>query len=58
MTVDKQRELFVCPFCGAIEPFDSMTKEELQKMLNEALYDVRKDTRQIKETLKIYLVRN
>lgn len=52
MTVDKQRELFVCPFCGAIEPFDSMTKEELQKMLNEALYDVRKDTRQIKETLK------
>jgi len=52
MAVDKERELFICPFCGTIEPFDSLSKEELQEMLDDALSDVRADTRQIKETLK------
>ena len=52
MAVDKERELLICPFCGATEPFENLSKKELNKMLNEALSDVRADTRQIKETLK------
>lgn len=52
MTVDNKNEMFVCPFCGCVEKFDSMSKKELQKLLNEALSDVRADTRQIKQSMR------
>jgi len=52
MTVDKKNEMFVCPFCGTVEPFDSLSKEELQQMLDDALSDVREQNRELKQTIK------
>ena len=35
MTVDQQKNLFVCPFCGTVEPFDNVSKKELEKAVRE-----------------------
>ena len=35
MTIDKENRLFKCPFCGTVEPFDNVSKKELDKAVNE-----------------------
>jgi len=43
LKVDKENKLLICPFCGATEPFDSISKEELQAMLDDVVNDVREE---------------
>lgn len=50
MRVDQARKVYVCPYCESIEPFDGVSKEELQGMLHDAIKDVRKES--IKEAEK------
>ena len=42
MTVDQNRRVFACPFCGTAEPFDSVSKEELDKAINSIKNENRK----------------
>lgn len=44
MKPDINRKLFVCPYCESTEPFDSVSKDELQGMLKDAIRDVRKES--------------
>lgn len=44
MRVDEERKLYVCPYCESVEPFEGVSKEELQGMLHAAMSDVRKET--------------
>ncbi|MBR4733396.1 MAG: hypothetical protein IK081_11580 [Lachnospiraceae bacterium] len=44
MRVDQERKVFVCPYCEATEPFDGVSKAELQGMLHDAIRDVRKES--------------
>ena len=50
MKADVERKLFVCPYCESTEPFDSVSKKELEGMLHDAIRDVRKES--IKEAKK------
>ncbi|MBO4749666.1 MAG: hypothetical protein J5546_05065 [Lachnospiraceae bacterium] len=50
MKADMERKLFVCPYCESTEPFDSVSKKELEGMLHDAIRDVRKES--IKEAKK------
>ena len=50
MKADVERKLFVCPYCESTEPFDGVSKDELQGMLHDAIRDVRKES--IKEAKK------
>lgn len=50
MKADMERKLFVCPYCESTEPFDSVSKKELEGMLHDAIRDVRKES--IKEARK------
>ncbi len=34
MTVDQKKSMFICPFCGTMEPFDNVSKDELDKAIN------------------------
>ena len=52
MRVDENRRVFVCPYCESIEPFDNVSKDELQGMLHKAMSDVRKQSvKEAKEAL-------
>lgn len=44
MRVDQERKVFVCPYCEATEPFDGVSKAELQGMLHDAIRDVRQES--------------
>lgn len=44
MRIDQERKVFVCPYCDSVEPFDGVSKAELQGMLQEAIQDVRKES--------------
>ena len=44
MRVDHERKVFVCPYCESTEPFEGVSKAELQGMLNDAIKDVRKES--------------
>ena len=35
MTIDQKNRVFSCPFCGTVEPFDNVSKKELDKAVNE-----------------------
>ena len=35
MTIDLKNRVFSCPFCGTVEPFDNVSKKELDKAVNE-----------------------
>ena len=35
MTIDQDKRLFVCPYCGTVEPFDKVSKKDLDKAVNE-----------------------
>lgn len=50
MKADMERKLFVCPYCESTEPFDGVSKKELEGMLHDAIRDVRKES--IKEAKK------
>ena len=53
MRVDQARKVYVCPYCESIEPFDGVSKEELQGMLHDAIKDVRKESmKEAEKTLK------
>ncbi|MBR6477987.1 MAG: hypothetical protein IKS85_06010 [Lachnospiraceae bacterium] len=53
MREDHERKVYVCPYCDSVEPFEGVSKAELQGMLRDAIVDVRKETLQeAKETLK------
>ena len=52
MRVDQERKVFVCPYCEATEPFDGVSKAELQGMLHDAIRDVRKES--IQEAQKTF----
>ena len=53
MRIDQERKVFVCPYCDSIEPFDGVSKAELQGMLQEAIQDVRKESmKEAKERLE------
>ena len=44
MKIDHERKLFVCPYCDSVQPFEGVSKEELQGMLHDAIQDVRKES--------------
>ncbi|MBQ6094276.1 MAG: hypothetical protein IJL09_02635, partial [Lachnospiraceae bacterium] len=44
MKADVERKLFVCPYCESTEPFDGVSKKELEGMLHDAIRDVRKES--------------
>ena len=44
MKIDQERKVFVCPYCDSVEPFDNVSKDELQGMLHKAIHDVRKES--------------
>lgn len=52
MRVDQERKVFVCPYCETTEPFDGVSKAELQGMLHDAIRDVRKES--IQEAQKTF----
>lgn len=39
MTIDTENKKFICPYCHSVEPFDNISKEEIQQLLKEALRD-------------------
>ena len=51
MRVDTERKLFICPYCGAQEPFDATSKEEIQELLRDALNDANKESKQMMEKM-------
>ena len=44
MRIDQERKVFFCPYCDSVEPFDGVSKAELQGMLHDAIQDVRKES--------------
>lgn len=50
MRVDQERKVFVCPYCESTEPFEGVSKAELQGMLHDAIRDVRKESIQEAQT--------
>ena len=53
MRVDHERKVYVCPYCENIEPFEGVSKEELQGMLHDAIHDVRQESfQEAKRTLQ------
>ncbi|MBQ1849850.1 MAG: hypothetical protein II139_05725 [Lachnospiraceae bacterium] len=52
MRVDHEKKVFRCPYCDSEEPFDGVSKAELQGMLRDAIVDVRKESfNEAKKTL-------
>ena len=43
MTIDKKNKMLICPYCGSTEPFDNLSKDEMQEMITEAVNDVREE---------------
>ena len=53
MRIDQERKVFVCPYCDSIEPFEGVSKAELQGMLHDAIQDVRQESmKEAKERLQ------
>jgi len=53
MRPDHERKVFVCPYCDNTEPFEGVSKEEIQGMLHDAIHDVRMESiKEAKETLQ------
>ena len=50
MTVDREKRMFVCPFCGTVEPFDKISQSELDKAVNEIKQDNRQMVNKIVES--------
>jgi len=49
MKVDQDKRVFNCPFCGTAEPFDSVSKKELDKAINSIKKENRKMVAKIVE---------
>ena len=51
MTVNVEEKQFVCPYCHNVEPFDSISKEEIQELLKEALKDANKENKKMVQNM-------
>ena len=51
LKIDTERKLLICPYCGATEPFDSTSKEEIQELLKDALKDANQENQRMMERM-------
>ena len=51
MQVDKERRLLICPYCNNEEPFDSLTKEEMKEIVDDAIEEVKVENKKMVDTI-------
>lgn len=51
MQADEARRMYVCPYCDAQEPFDNLSRDEMQEIVDGAVEDVKIENKKMVDTI-------